>query len=153
MRTYLNDNWQFFKQFSCDIFGESRGEPVRIPHSHAITPFNCFDESIYQFVSGYARNLQLEDIRGKTYLLTFEGAAHRAEVYLNGKLALTHECGYTAFTVDITRYVHEGSNRLVVKLDSRSTLNQPPFGFLIDYMTYGGIYRDVYLDVKNGVYV
>mgnify|MGYP002093793779 CR=1 FL=1 len=28
-------------------------------------------------------------------------------------------------------------------------MNIPPFGYVIDYMTYGGIYRDVYLDIKN----
>ena len=34
-------------------------------------------------------------------------------------------------------------NILVVKVDSREVLNIPPFGYVIDYMTYGGIYRDV----------
>ena len=29
----------------------------------------------------------------------------------------------------------------------------PPFGFVIDYLTYGGIYRDVWLDVRNSVYL
>ena len=36
-----------------------------------------------------------------------------------------------------------------MKVDSREDLNIPPFGYVIDYMTYGGIYRDVYLDIKN----
>ena len=153
MKTYLNDGWQFFKQWDENIFGNSVGEVVRIPHSHAITPFNCFDESIYQFVSGYKRNLHLDDVTGKTYLLTFEGVAHRAEVFVNGTFAALHECGYTAFTVDLTPHVHEGVNELVVKVDSRESLNQPPFGFVIDYQTYGGIYRDVYLNEKQGVYV
>ena len=44
-------------------------------------------------------------------------------------------------------------NILVVKVDSRESLNVPPFGFVIDYMTYGGIYRDVYIDVKNPTYI
>lgn len=43
----------------------------------------------------------------------------------------------------------EKKNILVVKVDSREDLNIPPFGYVIDYMTYGGIYRDVYLDIKN----
>ena len=153
MRTYLNDGWQFFKQWNDEIFGQNSGEAVRIPHSHEITPFNCFDESIYQYVSGYKRTLRLEDVKGKTYLLTFEGVAHRAEVFVNGANVAIHECGYTAFTVDITAHIHEGDNELVVKVDSRETINQPPFGFVIDYLTYGGIYRDVYLEEKCGVYV
>ena len=153
MRTYLNFDWQFFKQWSDNIFGQSSGETVQIPHSHAITPFNCFDESLFQNVTGYKRNLRLAIEAGNTYLLTFEGVAHRAEVFVNGVSVALHECGYTAFTVDITSHVHDGDNELVVKVDSRETLNQPPFGFVIDYMTYGGIYRDVYLEEKHGAYV
>ena len=153
MRTYLNNDWQYFKTWSEDIFGDVQGEAVRVPHSNVITPFNNFDESIYQFVSGYKRNLHLEDTAGKTFLLTFDGAAHCAEVFVNGKAAACHKCGYTAFTVDITGFVNKGDNQIVVKLDSRETLNQPPFGFVIDYLTYGGIYRDVYLDEHIGVYV
>ena len=45
------------------------------------------------------------------------------------------------------------NNLLALKLDSRESLNIPPFGFVIDYMTYGGIYRDVYLDIKNPIYI
>ena len=153
MRTYLNDNWQFFNQWNDAIFEKDGGEAARLPHSHAIAPFNCFDETIYQYVSGYKRVLHLADVAGKTFLLTFEGVAHRAEVFVNGIHVATHECGYTAFTVDITAHVHKGDNQLVVKVDSRKTLNQPPFGFVIDYQTYGGIYRDVYLEEKRGVYV
>ena len=42
---------------------------------------------------------------------------------------------------------------LTVVVDSHENLDQPPFGFVIDYMTYGGIYRDVYLEIKNPIYI
>ena len=42
---------------------------------------------------------------------------------------------------------------LAIKVDSRETLDQPPFGYVIDYMTYGGLYREVWLDVKDPVYI
>ena len=29
------------------------------------------------------------------------------------------------------------------------TLNQPPFGNVIDYMTFGGLYRGVWLEVSD----
>ncbi|MCM1533656.1 MAG: hypothetical protein NC099_03275 [Corallococcus sp.] len=153
MRIYLNDGWQYFKKFSADVFGDVNGENVRIPHANAVTPFNNFDESVYQFEFGYKRNLHLDNIANKTYLLTFEGVAHFAEVFVNGKSVCTHASGYTAFCVDVTPYVRAGDNQVVVRVDSRETLNQPPFGYVIDYLTYGGIYRDVYLDVKEGAYV
>lgn len=153
MKTYLNEGWQFFAEWNDDIFGQIAGQEVRIPHNNVTTPFNCYDESIYQLVSGYKRNLHLDDVNGKTFLLTFDGVGHYSELYVNGQRVATHSCGYTAFTVDITHCVHVGDNQLVLKVDSRDSLNQPPFGFVMDYQTYGGIYRDVYLNVKRGVYV
>ncbi len=58
--------------------------------------------------------------------------------------------GYTAFTLDISSYVNYGrENRIAVRVDSREALNIPPFGTSADDMTFGGIYRDVYLQVKG----
>ena len=153
MRTYINEGWQFFECWTDDILHGAKGQSVRIPHTVATTPFNCYDEAIYQMVSGYSRVLRLNNTAGNTYLLTFEAVAHYAEVFVNGSLVATHTCGYTAFTVDISAHVHDGDNLVAVKVDSRDSLNQPPFGFVIDYQTYGGIYRDVYLEEKQGVYI
>ena len=44
------------------------------------------------------------------------------------------------------------TNRIVVKVDSRETLDIPPFGYVVDYLTYGGIYRPVYLEVKEKIH-
>ena len=56
--------------------------------------------------------------------------------------------------MDISGVLRYGEkNILVVKVDSGEDLNIPPFGYVIDYMTYGGIYRDVYLDIKNKDYI
>ena len=153
MKTYLNNDWQFFKDWTDDILKGAKGETVRLPHTVATTPFNCYDEEIYQFVSGYSRVLRLTNTVGKTYLLTFEAVGHFAEVFVNGTSVATHDCGYTAFTIDVTAHVHEGDNLIAVKVDTRDSLNQPPFGFVMDYQTYGGIYREVYVEEKQGVYV
>ena len=40
-----------------------------------------------------------------------------------------------------------------VRCDSREDLNIPPFGGQIDFLTYGGIYRAVSLDVKEPAYL
>ena len=153
MRIYLNNDWQFFSNWTEDVLNGAKGETVRLPHTVAETPFNCYDESVYQLVSGYSRVLHLDNVAGKTYLLTFEAVGHFAEVFVNGVSVMTHACGYTAFTVDLTSHIHEGDNLIAVKVDSRDSVKQPPFGYLMDYQTYGGIYREVYLDVKQGAYV
>ena len=92
--------------------------------------------------------------QNKRIILTFEGALHQADLYINEKYVASHYCGYTSFKIDITDYVKCDFNNIVVlKLDANETLNIPPFGGCIDYMTYGGIYRDVYLDIVNDLYL
>ena len=156
-RFYLNDDWLFTEQFEDSLaapeYPENTLQPVRLPHTCKETPFHYFDESLYQMVSGYRRHLLIpKDWQGKQILLTFEGAAHDSTVFCNGKKVGEHHCGYTAFTVDLTDSVLYGQdNLLCVRLDSRENLNVPPFGYVIDYMTYGGIYRDVRLEVKEKV--
>ena len=156
-RFYLNDDWLFTEQFEDSLvapeYPENTLQPVRLPHTCKETPFHYFDESLYQMVSGYRRHLLIpKDWQGKRILLTFEGAAHDSTVFCNGKKVGEHHCGYTAFTVDLTDNILYGQdNLLCVRLDSRENLNVPPFGYVIDYMTYGGIYRDVRLEVKEKV--
>ena len=156
-RFYLNDDWLFTEQFEDSLaapeYPENTLQPVRLPHTCKETPFHYFDESLYQMVSGYRRHLLIpKDWQGKRILLTFEGAAHDSTVFCNGKKVGEHHCGYTAFTVDLTDTVLYGQdNLLCVRLDSRENLNVPPFGYVIDYMTYGGIYRNVLLEVKEKV--
>ena len=142
-KIYLNDAWEFTPEY-----GSEQYEKVRIPHSVVETPYNYFDEHSYQMLSGYRMTLVPKgEWRGKKVLLTFEGAAHSATVFANGKEIAKHDCGYTAFSADLSDFMEEATVEITVRLDSREDLNIPPFGLVIDYMTYGGLYRDVYLEI------
>nr|WP_317407678.1 glycoside hydrolase family 2 TIM barrel-domain containing protein [Fournierella massiliensis] len=154
MKRYpLNDGWYFTEQFTRQLTTLEKPEPelvpVRLPHTVKLLPFNDFSEQAYQMVSGYLRFLvPPESWRGQRVRVVFEGVAHQARVYLNGQLLAQHACGYTAFTVDLTDHLHwQGANNLTVELDSRENLDVPPFGNVIDYLTYGGLYREVFLEV------
>ena len=158
-KQYLDNDWYFTESFDEKLL---EGKPdlkkltaVRIPHTVKETPYHYFDEHDYQMVSGYVRKLKVDaEWKGKTLLLTFLAVGHEATVYVNGSKVGEHHCGYTAFTIDISDAVEYGAeNVIVVRCDSRENLNVPPFGFVIDYMTYGGIYRDVYLEVKEKDYI
>ena len=154
-RIYLNDNWTFYEKWSDGLKGRAAdgGVPVRLPHTVREMPYHYFDERMYQMESAYQRQLHIPaDWKGKRLLLTFEGAAHQVEVFINGMKAAEHFCGYTAFTADISDVVrYDADNLLAVRLDSRESLNQPPFGGGTDFLTYGGLYRDVYLETKDPV--
>lgn len=154
-RIYLNNGWKFSESFEegmCREVYDGKGMvDVRIPHTCKELPLHYFDESLYQMVSGYRKVFTAPaDWKGKQIALTFEGVAHDSEVFLNGEKVAEHHCGYTAFSADISEKLRYGQeNVLTVRVDSRESLNMPPFGFVIDYMTYGGIYRDVYVEVLN----
>lgn len=155
LKLALNNRWLFQKNFDPVLHqknytGENL-EPIRLPHSVVETPFHYFSEDLYQMVSGYRRELFIPKTwQGKCVRIHFEGAAHHAKVYMNGQFITEHFGGYTAFDADVSHAVLYGEeNVLTVELDSRESLNIPPFGHVIDYMTYGGLYREVFVEVLN----
>lgn len=158
-RIYINNEWKYLDSYKDNEIFEDEiwkdAENVRIPHTVKELPFHYFDEKEYQKISAYKKIITgKKEWEGKRILLTFDGVAHDSKVFINGKYAGEHHCGYTAFTIDMTDYITiEKDNEIVVVVDSNETLNIPPFGFVIDYMTYGGIYRDVYIDIKEQSYI
>ena len=152
----LCNNWEFIPQwFDGFALGEGEGAAVRIPHTVSETPQHYADHTAYQMVCGYRRKLELgAELAGRHLFLQFDGAAHIATVYINGREVAHHRTGYTGFRVEITDTVDlGGENWLAVKLDTTENAEVPPFGFVIDYLTYGGLYREVWLDVRKKSYI
>ncbi len=142
--TALNDGWEFMIDPTEAFFqgGEAAVEPVRLPHTGTLLPYNYSEELDYQYVSGYRKKLRLPPLEGgRRLFVQFDGAAQRSRLLFNGVTLLEHSCGYTAFTAELTAHAREGENLLALELDSRETLDQPPFGNEIDYLTYQGVYR------------
>ena len=144
--------WEFVPEwFDGFALGEGVGEQVRIPHNVTEMPLHYSDHEAYQMVCGYRHTIVIDEaLRGQRHFVQFDGAAHIATVYVNGVELMTHCCGYTAFRVDITDQVRYGADNIIaVKLDTTENPAVPPFGFVIDYLTYGGIYREVWIESKN----
>ena len=152
----LCNGWEFipcwFEEFA---LGEGEGTPVRLPHTVKELPQHYADHESYPMVCGYRRKLELgQELAGKRLFLQFDGAAHIATVYINGRAIAQHRSGYTAFRVNITDAVtFLGENLLAVKLDTTENPQVPPFGFVIDYLTYGGLYREAWLDVREKCHI
>ncbi len=151
MRKLAND-WAFTPVWTEGFQnGEGVAEPVRLPHNPKTIPQHYSGPEDYEGVYGYRRMLPVDaSMRGKRIFLQFDGAAHIATVYVNGKALLTHRTGYTAFRTEITSAVRlDGTDLLAVRLDATENPSIPPFGYVIDYLTYAGLYRDVWLDVRS----
>ncbi|MBR3308275.1 MAG: glycoside hydrolase family 2 protein [Lachnospiraceae bacterium] len=152
----FNDGWDFKEVFSEDMLktGElAEAQEVRLPHTVKELPYHYFDESLYQTESGYRRIFKADPSwKDKRVFVKFMAAGHKATVYLNGEKICEHATGYTAFEAELTEGIKAGEDNVItVKLDSRENLNVPPFGHVIDYMTYGGLYREAYLIVCDRI--
>ena len=154
----LNNDWQFV--FTCtDEFlrGEVPGEVVRLPHTVKLLPWKCVRKEMYETVCGYTRSILADPAwEGKEVRLILDGASQYPEVFLNGQPVAPEweaHCGYTAQSFLLTGLQYGEENRLSVRLDTRETLNQPPFGYMIDYLCYGGLYREARLEITEPCHI
>ena len=64
----INDDWFFAEQFEDNMikpdYDENGMQKVRIPHTVKETPYDYFDESVYQMVSGYRRHIRIPEKSG-----------------------------------------------------------------------------------------
>ncbi|ASY65221.1 Beta-galactosidase (plasmid) [Sinorhizobium sojae CCBAU 05684] len=149
--TSLNNSWVFSEGFA-DAGTLRSGEPVSLPHNAVELPFNYFDETCYQRAFTYQKVLAWRpEYEAREVSLVFDAAMADAVVYLNGEELVAHKDGYTPFEVRLTGRLRSGDNLITVKIDGSENPQIPPFGGRIDYLTYAGIYRDVWLKVTDAV--
>lgn len=157
MKQSLNYSWSFIKGFKEEYLtklDKNIAEEVNIPHNAVEMPYNYFSEEDYQGLFTYEKVFDVENYSSKrVYLLHFEGFMFLADIYLNGEYLGKHYSGYLPVSIDISKLVKEKGNRLVVFLDSKENVDYPPFGFALDYLTFSGIYREVYLESHLSTYL
>ena len=148
----FNTNWKFFKEWNDYIKTENlNGEKITLPHTVHEIPLHYFNESETWLISGYQNIFKYnkENLKNKRVLINFEACMAYSEVFVNGKSFGEHKGGYLPFVYDITDYLKDGDNIISVKLDSFERDDIPPFGNEIDYLCYGGIYREVQIIIVD----
>ena len=151
----INRGWRFaphpVKGFERPDFDDSAFERIVVPHTNKLAPWHGFDEHETLFVSSYRRRFRLPaGSRGKRVFVDFEGALTATTVWLNGEKLGEYRGGYTPFSFELTPHLHwEGENLLAVQVDSTEQEDIPPFGNIVDYLTFGGLYREVSLRVVD----
>jgi beta-galactosidase len=136
-------------------FDDSKFDPVIIPHTNIPLPWHGFDEKSYQFTSLYRRRFTLPPAaKGKHVFVDFEGVMTASTVWINGTRLGEYKGGYTPFCFELTPHLDfDGENVLAVEVDSGERADIPPFGYEIDYLTFGGIYREVSLRIVPSTFI
>lgn len=153
MKQLFNDNWYFAKYPLGTpltvIQSSSCWQPVALPHDWLI--YNTRD--LYENSIGcYQKVFTVPSLNGNRISLLFEGVYMNTTLYINGKQAGKWMYGYTSFLFDITDFVHEGENTILVHSVYQSPNTR--------WYSGAGIYRDVYLVttgeahlVHDGIYI
>ncbi|HEX6280082.1 MAG TPA: glycoside hydrolase family 2 TIM barrel-domain containing protein, partial [Pyrinomonadaceae bacterium] len=155
----LNDGWLYSESVQKGATDPGHNDKtykqVTIPHTNKMLPASGFDEKEYTFVSVYRRHFRLPaGLANHRIFIDFEGVMTAARVFINGVDLGEYKGGYTPFSFELTKHVrHNASNVLAVVVDSTERSDIPPFGGLIDYLTFGGIYREVQIRAVPQVFI
>jgi beta-glucuronidase len=160
-RVLLNGLWQF--RIDPDKVGQTnawyksaqtsdRWQTVTVPHTWQIAQ----DWAEYFGTAWYRHAFEVsQEWSDRNVRIEFEAVFHSASVWVNGIEAGKHlRKGYTAFDLDITRFLHPGpDNLLVVMVNSDFDSGMLPRGHSSDWTHDGGIYRPVSLLITPRVYI
>lgn len=145
-RYLMEGDWQF-RRNTTDPW-----RTVQVPHA-----WNVGDHSIRSFTGGvgwYRKDFELPSASAALdWAVRFESVNYRSRVWLNGREVGTNVGAYLPFTVLLDRLNRRGTNRLVVRVDSRRGETDLPPGRRSPrtglptggWWNYGGILREVYL--------
>ncbi|APZ44834.1 DNA primase [Polaribacter reichenbachii] len=138
---FLNDNF-------------SNWEKVSLPHTPKIEPKIVNNQ--WQGISWYKKEFTIDKkMKNKKLFFKFEGAMNIAEVWINNKKMIKHQGGYLPFVIDFTDFAKfDNQNTISVKLNNKDNpITGPKPLKKLDFNTYGGIYRNVWLITKNKLHI
>ena len=154
----LNGIWEF--EFDDHKDGELRGlhngrtklsGQINVPFTYQYAESGIGDQTFHDTL--WYRRSFVYDQKGKNVILGFNASDYITTVWVNGHFATVHQGGFAPFTVDITKFIVEGENVIVVKcydpLDptiprgKQSWLNEP---WSCWYIPNSGIWQSVWID-------
>lgn len=156
MKCFLSNQWDYVDDFSEEYLKElpETKKIIDIPHTIKLCDDNYIDEKSYQKIVTYHKTFNInEDLQTHKVFLHFDGFMVKARIVLNNHELGTFVSGFFPVNININKYAKNENNELFVILDSSEDKNIPPFGFAVDYLTFGGIYRDVSLIIKPNIYI
>ena len=145
----LNNDWSF-KEFGSESF-----ENVNIPHTPQIEKLDVYmnKQGLFEYVKSFFIS---ELYPNQRVFIKFEAVMTNCKVYINKHFVMEHFGGYLPFCIDITNFVsYEKENEIYLIVDNHDDPQTPPGKPTkeLDFLYYGGIYRDVELQIKPPLYL
>ena len=152
----INHDWLFriatdaTADYSAERLDCSDWQRVRLPHTPRYEKYYPIEQ--WQGVCWYRHTIEVDKLRGEQWWLNIEGAMNVADVWVNGVHCTHHLGGYLPVAVDLTNHLHKGKNTIAVRLDNNDNpITGPRPIKKLDFMFYGGLYRNVSLIRKGEV--
>lgn len=161
----LNGKWEF------DFDDKNVGEKNRWYEGHEYATSICVpfcyqsklsgvhDLSYHPFV-WYRRSFDIDKCATKTTLLHFGAVDYHAKVWVNQQYVGEHFGGHTSFFFDISNYVVEGTNEIVIRVADTDSCEQPRGKQIWNvppercwYTETTGIWQTVWIEQTEGSYI
>lgn len=152
----FNEGWKFVRIDNPDSIDEYQFltadftgmEDVVLPHTARIEPLTVKNQ--WQGICYYAKEFDVPN-DGKMHSVKFEAAMNVADVWVNGVHTYTHVGGYLPFSVKLENV---GATNILIRLDNRdNAITGPKPLKILDFCTYGGIYRNVWVESVDSLHI
>ena len=153
--TNLNADWGYLERAASSPQAARAAdgwEAVSLPHSWNVWDTADLEPGYRRDASWYRKTLTLTPASDRRTLLSFEGAAMTADVFVNGERAGGHVGGYVGFEVDVTDQLDNGENEILVRVSNAYDRDLIP-SQKADYFLFGGLTRDVWLKDVPATYI
>lgn len=134
------DNWLFSKQnadASINDIDNIDWQPADIPHDWLIWQ----TKDLYESSNGFYKKKFVLTGNEPCLSLRFEGVYMNSTIYINGKEAFEWKYGYSTFEFEITDFVHEGENEIIVLVRHHAPNSR--------WYSGAGIFRPVYMITRE----
>lgn len=148
-KTLFNDHWLFAKSSLTTLSHTNLTfKPVAVPHDWLIVnTLDLYEDGIGWYKKSFDYSSDCTDIS-----LLFDGVYMDSELYVNEAFVGEWKYGYSAFELNISDYLVQGENEILLKVTHKSPNSR--------WYTGAGIYRNVWLLMKghsklptDGIYI
>lgn len=153
---FRRENYKYL-DCECDLFIYKNDDDsllkktkILIPYSYETEKSGVHDETMYNHIK-YSLDFNIEKI--SDYILHFQAVDYECDVYINDQYVGHNKGGYTSFSFNISKFIREGTNKLIVdvrdsfsKSQLRGKQREVKESHECWYVQTTGIYKSIYLE-------